>query len=923
MKKINLNGTWSIDYLSNQPYKSDKEPYFSVSETGNCEWDVDCVAKCPVPGYFEDMGDIFRSTPLHTKLSWNPLYTLQRYPQTGYCPDMALPNPVGCFCYVRSFSVSDADAFGDAELYVGGAQNRLSAWINGVYLGTHEGYSCEFFMKIPEGTVKNGENRITLAVSNIRLEGYMGRPVSGLTSRAANECTGGIWGDVEIRGFDRGLRDAYVSVAEDLSAFTVKCIGAPDAEKRVEIFSGSEFILAVEIPESECEITLPTEGFDRWSPENPALYKVNIYAGEDSLERVFGIRRLTSKGMRLYFNGKPYFFRGICEHCYHPITVHPTREKNYYRRLIRTVKDLGFNSIRFHTHVPMPEYMEAADELGIVIEVETPNNTTYEEWIEIINASRRHPSVCAFSSGNEMVIDEDYIEHLRAVAKYVHSDSDALFSPMSAMRGIEYHSFGDLRVEEPFPHNPKRLASLDEFCDLYNSYSNAQTSYCSSYGDPKEIDYKNSIYSRPLLTHEICIHGTYIDLSLKDRYRGSRIGDTEFMSSVEKHLADVGLLDRANLYYRNSVKWQMMLRKHCFETVRRCDTFAGYDFLGDIDTHWHTFGYCVGMMNEFYELKPGETRENVLRYNSDAVLLCDLPKVPCYTAGDKVTLPILVSNYGESLESATLNVRVKAGGEAIFRREIRLGGVENGKITELYTAEFNIPRADKPIKLTLTATLSGGNTDAENTWELYAFPKAKPVSARALRDGGITAANDMTLSELAEKMNRGESVVLFGSGPFKTAEVHFQLSVAGRTNGHLATVIADHPLMRDLPNDGYCAMQFRGMMNGAAAAILDVKKDAHDPIIDIASSYKNAHREAMLFEYKIGKGRLLVSTLNLADGDPAAEWLRREMLDYAMSDLFHPKQELTVGELCAVCDAPAVGVGNDTNQAMNRNDVTM
>lgn len=923
MKKINLNGTWSIDYLSNQPYKSDKEPYFSISETGNCEWDVDCVAKCPVPGYFEDMAEIFRSTPLHTKLSWNPLYTLQRYPQSGYCPDMALPNPVGCFCYVRSFSVSDADAFKTAELYVGGAQNRLSAWINGTYLGTHEGYSCEFFMNIPEGVVKNGENRITLAVSNNRLEGYMGRPVSGLTSRAANECTGGIWGDVEIRGYSEGLRDAFVLVSEDLSAFTVKTVGALDAEKRVEIFSDGEFVFSVDILGGTSEITIPSDGFERWSPANPALYTLKISSGNDTLEQRFGIRKMTSKGIRLYFNGEPYFFRGICEHCYHPITVHPTREKNYYRRLIRTIKDLGFNSIRFHTHVPMPEYMEAADELGIVIEVETPNNTTYEEWLEIINASRRHPSVCAFSSGNEMVIDEDYIEHLRAVAKYVHAESDALFSPMSAMRGIEYHSFGDLRVEEPFPHNPKRLAALDEFCDLYNSYSNSQTSYESSNGDPSVIDRKNSIYSRPLLSHEICIHGTYIDLSLKDRYRGSRIGETEFMSSVEKHLEDVGLLDRANLYYRNSVKWQMMLRKHCFETVRRCDTFAGYDFLGDIDTHWHTFGYCVGMMNEFYELKPGETRENVLRYNSDAVLLCDLPKVPNYNAGDKVTLPILVSNYGEPLDSATLTVRVNAGGKVIFRREIRVGAVEAGKISELYTAEFNIPRADKPMKLTVTATLSGGNTDAENTWDIFAFPKAEPLSDRALKAHGVTVKEEMGIEELTERMNRGERVVLFGNGPFKTLPVTFQLSVAGRTFGHLATVIADHPLMRDLPNDGYCAMQFRSLMTKASAAVLDTRGMPHDPIIDIASTYKNAHREAMLFEYKVGAGRLLVTTLNMAEGDPAAEWIKGEMLRYAMSDKFSPKQAISASELCRLCDEVTVGSGNDTNQAINRNDVTM
>lgn len=915
MNKISLNGVWDLDYISDAPYLSEEEPSVLCDKSNSAG-----KTKFPVPAYWEDELDRMRSTALHTKLSWNPLYTLQRYPQGGYCPDMALPNPVGSFAYNRKFVISDVTKYKDSVLYVGGAQNALSAWINGKYIGRHEGYSVEFTLKIPEGTLCDGDNNVTLAVSNNRLEGYMGRPVSGLTSRASNECTGGIWGDVEIRGYDLGLCDAYVLVSDDLSSFTVRCTGALDTEKKLEIFSGDEFVFSVDIPEGEGEITLPSDGFERWSPASPVLYTLKVSAGEDTVMRRFGIRKLTSKGMRLYFNGKPYFFRGICEHCYHPITVHPTREKNYYRKLIRTIKELGFNSIRFHTHVPMPEYMEAADELGIVIEVETPNNTTYTEWIEIINAARQHPSVCAFSSGNEMVIDEDYIEHLRKIADYVHKESDALMSPMSAMRGIEYHSFGDLCVEEPFPHNPKRLAALDEFCDLYNSYSNAQTSYFSSKGDHREIDRRNSIYSRPLLSHEICIHGTYIDLSLKDRYKGSRIGETEFMTSVEKHLSDVGILDRANLYYRNSVKWQKDLRKHCFETVRLSDTFAGYDFLGDIDTHWHTFGYCVGMMNEFYELKPGETKENVLRYNSDAVLLCDMPLCPSYTEGEEVELPILVSNYGEFLESATLNISVRCGGEVLLRKEIRLSNIEAGKITELYRLKLRMPKSDKPEKLTVKAMLYGGETDAENLWDLYSFPSIKKPTKPAK---GVTVTDSIDAKALLERMEKGESVVIFGAGPFPSSGISYQLSVAGRTNGHLATVIKDHPLVEDLFAEGYCSRMFASMMEGASAAILDIGRIAHDPIIDIATSYKNAKREALLFEYKVGKGKLLVCTLKLKECDPGALWLRDRIMQYANSEIFEPADRISYAELLEMCGVESVSDEGNQNEAQNKNDITM
>ncbi|MBE6929691.1 MAG: hypothetical protein E7463_05360 [Ruminococcaceae bacterium] len=918
---LSLNGKWLTDYISELPYTDAAEPQFP---TVGADENRVSQALCDVPGYWEDQYETFRTTYLHTKLHWNPLYTLQRYPQAGYVPDMALPNPVGCFMHQRRFTVGADSLSADTRLRIGGAQNTVSAWINGQYLGRHEGYSVEFYFDIPAGVLKAGENTITLAVSNNRLAGYMGRPVSGLTSRAANECTGGIYGDVEICFCPDGLRDAWITVAADCSAFTVHTAGTDAIERTVKILDGKRTVTEAVIPAGESCVTIDAAGFERWSPASPRLYTAVVTTAHQTLSRRFGVRRLTVDGTRLFLNGEPYFFRGTCEHCYHPLTVHPTREKNYYRNVIRTLKGLGFNSIRFHTWVPMDEYLEAADELGILIEVETPNNTTFDEWCEIVAACRRHTSAIMYSSGNEMVIDEDYIEHLRKCADLVHTGSDSLFSPMSAMRGIEYHSYGDCRVDEPFPHNPRRLAELGKFCDVYNTYSLGLTSYTSDKGDHELLDHRNSIYGKPLLTHEICIQGTYIDLSLQSRYRGSRIGDTEFMSSVEKHLENNGLLDHAPVYYRNSAHWQSLQRKHCFETVRRCNTFAGYDFLGDIDTHWHTFGYCVGMMNEFYELKPGETVANVLRYNSDVVLLTDLPECRNFAAGEKVEIPVLVSNYGKALDRAVLRLRVNAGSDVLLRREVRLSDIPAGAITNLYTLSFTMPRCEKPTALKLTASLSGGNTDAENCWDLYVFPKAEKLpSARALKAAGVIVADTMDAESLLAAMKAGKRVVLFGAGPFSSLDVTFQLSVAGRTTGHLATVIEDHPLMQDFPHDGYCSWQFRQMMNDSCSAVVELPRLPHKPIIDIASAYKNVRREALLFEYAVGAGKLIVCTLNLREDDPGAQWLKAHIVSYAMGEDFAPAQAISVQELAMLCHAEDLSSLGNTNEAFNANDITM
>ena len=193
------------------------------------------------------------------------------------------------------------------------------------------------------------------------------------------------------------------------------------------------------------------------------------------------MRRLTVDGVHFRLNGEPYYLRGVCEHCYYPETVHPNHDLNFYRNVIKKLKELGFNYIRFHTHIPPKEYMQAADELGILMHVESPNNTSLDEWRSIVNLCRKHTSTVIYCCGNELQLYDDFLEHLHKCADLVHACTDGLFSPMSALRGLEY-AFGnepelmDEVQKEPMPHNPRRFALANEFCDLYNSYTSGHHS---------------------------------------------------------------------------------------------------------------------------------------------------------------------------------------------------------------------------------------------------------------------------------------------------------------------------------------------------------------------------------------------------------------------------------------------------------------
>jgi len=915
---ISLNGTWGMDY-DPAPYTTSELPERKMYPIPDA-----------VPGYWEDMCDKFRCAPFFCFLQVNPEYGLQRYPITGVVPDMALPNIIGNFFYSRTFFCDAADCASlAAELSFEGAQNAVSAWVNGIYLGRHEGYSAPFSFVIPEGTLQTGENTVVLSVSNHRLTGFGGGPISGVTSRAACECTGGLYGDVEIRIYHSPLRDVYVTTEEDLSAVTVHVESASPVSFAWTLFDGEK---AIASGNSDGNFSIPAANLTKWSPDCPKLYRICLSDGVGAIEHRFGVRRLTAYGVHLRLNGEQIYLRGICEHGYFPLTAHPCRDLAYFRNIIRTNKKLGFNFIRFHTHIPMPEYMQAADELGMIMHIETPDYTTPQEWQEIVRYCRRYTAPQIYCCGNELLMDDSFIAYQEQCAELVHRDTDALFSPMSAMRGVEYFwtepGIENETVDEPFRHNPRRLAWLSNFSDLYSSYANGRLSYDSLVADPAEQDVWSDIYNKPRLSHEICIHGTYADLSLKDRYRNTRIGETELFTSVERHLADVGLLDRAPIYYKNSCEWQRRLRKHCFEACRASKKLAGFDFLGDIDHHWHTFGYHVGMMNEFYELKPSETVRNVRMYNSDTVLLCGLGTEFNFTAGDMLNTTLSVSNYGGAIRNASLSIRLTdtASDRTIYRRTVKVGAIENGFVGALHQLQVRLPKCENPMGLKLYVSLSGGDRDAENEWELYVFPR--PKKRKLPKD--LIVSHGIDGDSLLSALDAGYDVMLFASDPakipFATQTTSFRISLAGRTHGNLATVLADHPALEGLPHDGFCGWQFRWMLGGCAAQFsCDVP---FEPILDIANTHKNAQRLAAIFEYNVigssGKtARLLVCTLRMSDDDPAAMWLQDALIGYACSDRFLPRHTVTPAHLTALFRQTVVQVKNNENVAFNLNDKAM
>jgi hypothetical protein len=160
-----------------------------------------------------------------------------------------------------------------------------------------------------------------------------------------------------------------------------------------------------------------------WSPDRPYLYVAHVALEHDEREvdrtRVrFGIRDLqvdAERGLRL--NGEEVKLRGACVHHDNGLIGSAAIGRAEYRRVQR-LKSAGFNAIR-SSHNPLSRAMlDACDELGVLVIDEAFDQWTrgkndfdyaldFTAWWErdieaMVRKDRNHPSVIAYSSGNEI-----------------------------------------------------------------------------------------------------------------------------------------------------------------------------------------------------------------------------------------------------------------------------------------------------------------------------------------------------------------------------------------------------------------------------------------------------------------------------------------------------------------------------------------
>ena len=170
----------------------------------------------------------------------------------------------------------------------------------------------------------------------------------------------------------------------------------------------------------------------QWSAEKPQLYRLTLELrrGGQTLERIernIGFRTIEVRDRQVYVNGQRVKLAGACHHEFDPLTGRADTMR-HAETDVRLLKEANLNHIRTSHYPPTTELLDAADRLGMYVEVEapfcwvggaldSPTNLfrTLTPTSAMVDYHHSHPSVIVWSLANESHFNLQFLASARMV----------------------------------------------------------------------------------------------------------------------------------------------------------------------------------------------------------------------------------------------------------------------------------------------------------------------------------------------------------------------------------------------------------------------------------------------------------------------------------------------------------------------------
>lgn len=486
-----------------------------------------------------------------------------------------------------------------------------------------------------------------------------------------------------------------------------------------------------------------------WSPASPVLY--TLKAGESRIR--FGHSELRTVSNRdVLLNGSPCYLRGyirgIIAHDHPNMTGGTLREAAL--KNIRQAKKYGFNLVRFHSTVPTPEFVEAADELGLLIHMEigfayemdekaTKKHLSMDNkaWEETILRYRNHPSVAIFCIGNEMH-NSGHFKEVRALY-----DLGRRLAPGKLIMDNSGWGEFDRQTADIYSQHIAYFFPYKHHAGMFHSDAPWRMNG-SAYDEKLDVETKGKsvdaqihrtiVPAKPVIAHE-AVH--YIDIPDyealnrkfddfcarvgEDYLRANEIEKPRFLTELPDLIRRKGLARKMPDYIAASQQFKMAAIKTYLESCRN-SSLCGFEMLQFSDClKYENKNGIVDCFDDDKFIPP----EWMRTFNEDAALLAELEN-EVYYYGDEVRGTILISNFlpKPSVVGGSLRLSVKSdsGEETVYSgNNVTLsGGLQK-------VADFSLcfKERKQAAQVELCAHFTASGIDLKNSWKLWLYPHVK------------------------------------------------------------------------------------------------------------------------------------------------------------------------------------------------------
>ena len=762
------------------------------------------------------------------------------------------------------------------------------------------------------GALAPGNHRLTVRIDNRLIMPY--RPDAHSVSDSLAGSWNGIVGKIELTATSPvWIDDAQVFPNVEKKSVVVRVkIGNMTGEKGEGTLRLSGGVAPLTVPikwdangaQTELEVQL-NPGTQTWDEFHPSLYPlvVALWATPRRVspaERLiihdmktveFGLRELRTEGNQFILNGRPIIFRGTHSGGDFPLTGYPPADAESWLKIFLTCRAWGLNHVRFHSFCPPEAAFEAADRLGIYLQIEpgmwneispgTPlERMLYEETERLIRAYGNHPSFLLLSPSNEP--KGRWTQALPKWAEHFRQEDP---------RRLYTNGTGHTEREVP------NLTEGVDYLVVQRIGPNQLRGNSAWFGG----DYRDSLkgINIPVISHELGQWVAYPDYDITGKFTGyMRPGNYEiFRDSMAAH----GLLEKDKDFAWASGRFQLECYKEEIEANLRTPGLSGFQLL-DLHDYVGQGTALVGLLDTFWGTKGYATASEFQHFCNTTVPLARLKK-RVFTTSDSLDVDVEIAHFGaEPIERAVPAWKiVDDKGKTVAEGKLPVRSIPVGKNNPLGNIKFDLSKLNAPRAYKLIIRLEG--TPFQNDWNFWLYPA----------DTNNATPGDVLVTQwwdgVEAYLNKGGKVLYvpgnaeldWFSPPLDTVPV-FWNRLMGPAWGRMLGLLSNtkHPALAEFPTEANFDWQWAEIVRGRRAVNMDRLPRELQPIVWAIDDWNRNYKLGVIFECKVGRGRLLVSSFDLIHSlntNTVAMQLRRSLLDYMASEKFQPAVNVTAAQI--------------------------